>query len=132
MRIHQPKRDNSRAALETRLAKYAENMVAPIHKENIEDLPDETAAKLWDLRRVAYDPVIKPGQRQPPRQFGLIAEEVMAALPEVVPLDGEGLPYAVAYDRLVVLLLAEMRKLRDRVATLEAQAAPTPAPKKKR
>ena len=34
-----PKRDNSRAALEMRLAKYAENLVAPIHKENIEDLP---------------------------------------------------------------------------------------------
>lgn len=33
------KRDNSRAALDTRLAKYAENMVAPCNKENIEDLP---------------------------------------------------------------------------------------------
>ena len=68
---------------------------------------------------MSYHPVAKPGRKPPPRQFGLIAEEVVAVLPEIVPLDGEGLPYSVNYERLVVLLLAEMRKLRERITVLE-------------
>jgi hypothetical protein len=91
-------------------------------KENIEDLAPELSARLWDLRPVAYNKIAKPGQPAPPREFGLIAEEVAEVIPEIVPCDKTG-PYGVVYDRLVVLLLAELKLLRGRVAALEAQCS---------
>ena len=54
------------------------------------------------------------------RDFGLIAEEVVTQFPQLVPLDGEGLPYSVNYDKISVLLLEEIKKLRERIEQLEA------------
>jgi len=87
-------------------------------KENVSSLADGAidSAKVYDLREVAY--TLKTNGA---REFGLIAEEVAEVYPEIVPLDAERRPQAVKYDRLTVLLLAELRKLRDRVAQLEAR-----------
>lgn len=57
------------------------------------------------------------------RSFGLIAEEVVEELPLLVSLDADGLPVSVSYDRLGVLLIPEVRKLRDTVADQAATIA---------
>ena len=55
------------------------------------------------------------------RYIGLIAEEVIKIIPEInlTPIDGEGKPYSIDYDRLSVLLLAELKKLKTQVATMQ-------------
>jgi hypothetical protein len=39
--------------------------------------------------------------------------------PEIVPLNSEGQPMSVNYDRLTVLLISEIKKLQDRIVLLE-------------
>jgi hypothetical protein len=52
------------------------------------------------------------------RDFGYIAEEVNEVLPNLVIYDDQG-PYSVRYDRLAVLLLEEMKKMKSRIEELE-------------
>jgi hypothetical protein len=70
------------------------------------------------------------------RQYGLIAEEVAEAFPDLVAFDKDGQPETVRYHVLVPMLLNEVQKdrrtiadLRDRLERLEflanqAQSAP--------
>ena len=51
--------------------------------------------------------------------FGYIAEEVNAILPDIVTLDHTDTPEAIDYRMLTVLLIEELKKLRTRVETLE-------------
>ncbi len=53
------------------------------------------------------------------RQFGLIAEEVVAVQPELVGFTKEGAPLNVHYDRLVPMLLNEIQRLEKRITALE-------------
>ena len=53
--------------------------------------------------------------------FGLIAEEVAVAVPQLACYDEAGLPKSVRYDRLCVLLLERCRALRARISQLEAK-----------
>lgn len=53
------------------------------------------------------------------KQFGLIAEEVIKEMPELVTLDEDGQPYHVAYHVLPTLLLAELQKMSKRLDALE-------------
>lgn len=60
------------------------------------------------------------------REIGTIAEEVYKIIPEVVvmskdPETNEQRPETVLYDRLVLFLIPELKKLRDRVTELEEQ-----------
>lgn len=58
------------------------------------------------------------------RQYGLIAEEVAAVLPELVVNDADGRPWTVRYQLLPPLLLAEVQRLeRERSAQREQLAA---------
>lgn len=57
------------------------------------------------------------------RHLGFIAEEVAEVLPEAVDYDEDGLPVALAYSRLVVVAIAEIKALRERVAKLEERCA---------
>lgn len=78
-------------------------------KTNIHAMNRDTA-RIFDLRPVDF--TMKSNGAQ---DFGYVAEDVYEVLPELVPLDGEGRPFSVHYDRLVVFLLEEVRKLRDLV-----------------
>jgi len=53
--------------------------------------------------------------------FGFIAEEVVKVIPELVTLDGEGLPEAVNYDRFVSVLTAALQEAITKIETLEAR-----------
>jgi hypothetical protein len=64
-----------------------------------------------------------------PLQFGLVAEEVAAAFPELAVNDADGAPETVRYDLLAPLLLNEVQKQQQliqdqaaRIAVLESQA----------
>jgi len=59
----------------------------------------EEIARVGDLRWVSFQylPEIDPEQTL---RLGLIAEEVQSLHPELVVLDGDGLPLAIHYDRL--------------------------------
>ena len=51
--------------------------------------------------------------------IGLIAEEVAEVFPEVVEYDEDGIPCAIAYSRLSVIAIAEIKSLRERLLNLE-------------
>ncbi len=92
------------------------------YKENIEDI-GPLSDPLLDLRPVTF--TYKSDKSQT-TQYGLIAEEVDALLPELVIYDKEGLPDTVKYHELPVLLLNELQKcvatienLEERIAKLE-------------
>ena len=81
-------------------------------KEDVRDM-GEVGDKLSKLRPVRFR--FKPGDTdsgsgERPLEYGLIAEEVAEVLPELVPLDAEGRPYAVRYDLLSALLLSELQR----------------------
>jgi len=57
----------------------------------------------------------EPGEKS----FGMIAEDVYEALPDLTILDDNGEPGAVDYPLLSVLLLVELKKLKDRIEVLE-------------
>lgn len=55
------------------------------------------------------------------RQIGLLAEEVESlGIPGLATYDGDGKLNGVAYDRVAVALIPEMKKMRDRMERLEA------------
>ena len=56
-------------------------------------------------------------------QYGLLAEEVAKAAPDLVRLDEEGKPFSVHYEQMAPMLLNEMQKLAARVGELEVQLA---------
>jgi len=89
-------------------------------KEDIADLGD-VACGIQSLRPVSfrYREPFAGGAK--PVQYGLIAEEVVDVLPELVVRDATGAPETVAYHVLPTLLVAEVQRLeRERVALIEA------------
>ena len=52
------------------------------------------------------------------RQMGLIGQDVLPLVPEVV-IENDGY-YLIAYDRLVALLIESVKELENRVSALEA------------
>jgi hypothetical protein len=51
----------------------------------------------------------------------MIAEECLGKIhPSLLPLDEEGLPVTIAYERLTCLLINEIQDLRKRVKSLES------------
>ena len=82
------------------------------YKTNIQSLTVDSS-KIYNLNPVSF--ITKDTNKS---AFGLIAEEVYEELPELVGVvDGE--PESVRYTRLPVLLLAEIKKLKNRIETLE-------------
>tara|TARA_R110002012_G_scaffold290541_1_gene484224 strand:- start:1585 stop:1740 length:156 start_codon:yes stop_codon:yes gene_type:complete len=51
----------------------------------------------------------------------LLYLKVVDVFPEVVGVDKDGIPDSISYEYLVVPIIAEMKKLRDRVAALESR-----------
>ena len=83
------------------------------YKDNIADL-DINTENIYDLRPVSFD-----WKSNGKSDFGYIAEEVHDILPELVVYDGDNLPEAVKYKQLSVLMLEELKKLREEVKTLK-------------
>lgn|GEM_PF-2509136 len=87
------------------------------YKENVEDLPD--CSWIYDLRPVSFDWKDANRQKEEGGGIGLIAEEVNEVYPKLVSLNKDGLPESVHYEWLGIPLLVEVKKLRDRVETLD-------------
>lgn len=88
------------------------------YKKDVEAIEAVEYDKLRNLRPITYHS--KAEADDPNRRwFGLIAEEVAEVYPELVNYDAEGRPDGVQYERLTVLLLGEIQRLRERVEALE-------------
>ena len=83
-------------------------------KENIHPL--NTQGKVYNLEPVRFN--YKDTGRE---SIGLIAEEVEKVLPELAVYSDKGELQTVAYDKLPVVLLEEMKKLEDRISELESK-----------
>jgi hypothetical protein len=83
-------------------------------KENIRD-------SLYGLDTVK---ALKPRQYQfiedKRLDVGFIAEELFEVIPELAPLDSDGIPLSVSYDRLTAVLCKAIQELAARVEALEA------------
>lgn len=83
------------------------------YKEDIRDLDIDTS-KIFELRPVNF--TYKDTKKA---SFGLIAEEVNEIIPELVEFNNDGLVESVHYDRITILLLSELKKLKEKVERLE-------------
>jgi len=54
---------------------------------------------------------------------GFIAEELVNVIPELAPLDKDGIPISVSYDRLTSVLCKAIQELNAKVEALEARVA---------
>ena len=86
-------------------------------KENVKDIGQTIdTSKVYDLRPVTFNPAIGHGNPEE-THIGLIAEEVDRIMPLIVPKDSTGRPSSVRYSILSVLLLAEMKKMKEKLDT---------------
>jgi len=84
-------------------------------KENVEPLQD-CLAKINQMQGVSY--TFKPSGK---KQVGLIAQEVLDIIPEVVELENDY--YSVSYPNLVAVLIEAVKELNSRVEDLERRVA---------
>jgi hypothetical protein len=89
------------------------------YKTAIEPMGENTK-KLEQLRPVSFHLKADPNGAV---QYGLIAEEVDKVYPELVIRDDEGKIQGVRYDELAPMLLNEMQKQQNQVATQAAKIA---------
>ncbi len=81
-------------------------------KEDIRPMHDESKS-IYRL-----DPVLFKYKKDPAEQRGLIAEQVHEVMPDLVIYDEEDKPFSVKYHELPVLMLNEMKKLKDQIDKL--------------
>jgi len=84
------------------------------YKENIRALEIDTTT-LYDLKPSTFNHKVTPEKID----FGLIAEEVEKFVPELVSYNKEGQVESVKYSLLSVLLLQELKKLRQEIDDLK-------------
>ena len=89
------------------------------YKKNIVDAALDSS-KIYDMRPVEYEnnENSKEGD-EGKKGFGLIAEEVHELFPELVIYDRAGRPDSISYDRISVLLLMEIKKLKEEIEKLK-------------
>jgi hypothetical protein len=90
-------------------------------KENVQDIGVSIdTSRVYNLRPVTFNSSERHGD---PNELyiGLIAEEVERLFPVLVPKDNLGKPASVKYSLLAVLLLEEVKKLRQELNTLKIQ-----------
>ena len=78
-------------------------------KRNINTMNNESE-RIYNLIPVTF---VYKNDESEAQQFGLIAEEVDAVFPQLVVYDADGAAYTVRYEVLPVLLLNEMKKLKQ-------------------
>jgi hypothetical protein len=89
------------------------------YKEDIADMGD-VSARLEALRPVTFRYKKPFANGEKPVQYGLIAEEVAEAFPELTVRNAEGQPETVKYQDLTPLLLNEFLKERRHSKDVES------------
>lgn len=89
-------------------------------KFDIQDM-DDASDKLLDLRPVTFRYKQAQSDGSHPLQYGLIAEEVADAYPELVQNTPEGQPNAVLYHLLPAMLLNEFQKQHRQIEAQQQQ-----------
>jgi trimeric autotransporter adhesin len=79
------------------------------YKEDIADMGD-ASARLLELRPVTFRYKKPYANGQKPVQYGLVAEEVEQAFPELAVVNKEGQPETVKYQDLTPMMLNELQK----------------------
>ena len=85
--------------------------------KDIKNLNDAKTSKIYDLNPKSFK--YKSSDRT---SFGLIAEEVEPIMSELIVYDEEGRPDAVKYNSIIVLLLQELKNLRQEIDDLKNEA----------
>ena len=90
-------------------------------KENVTDISvNIDTEKIYELRPVTFNSSDRHGNGDTNELYlGLIAEEVDKLFPILVPKDDIGRPSSVKYSLLAVLLLEEMKKMRNEINALK-------------
>jgi trimeric autotransporter adhesin len=88
---------------------------SPRYKRDIQPLDENSSRGLWQLRPVTFH-----YKQDPQRQYGLIAEEVAKAYPELV-VRGDKEVESAQYRELIPLMLNEMRRIEAENTKLEAR-----------
>jgi len=97
------------------------NLSSERYKQNIKPM-DKVSEAILGLKPITFR--YKPGvDATDLPQFGLSAEEVAKANPDLVTYDGEGKPFTVRYDAINNMMLNEFLKEHKRVQQLEATVA---------
>lgn len=81
----------------------------------------DASAALMKLQPVTFRYKEADEKGENPLQFGLIAEDVAAVMPELVVRDAQGHPETVAYHMLPSLLLNEYQKQQLMLSGVEAR-----------
>lgn len=84
-------------------------------KTNVTDL-ELDSSKIYDFQAKSFN---YKADVNGPRQIGYIAEEMEVLYPDLVPKDLFGDPYSINYELMVVLMIEEMKKLKQRIEVLE-------------
>ena len=87
------------------------------YKRNVVDMVLDSN-KLYDLRPVDFEWNEKSAT-EGKKDIGLIAEEVAEILPEIVNYNNDETPESVSYDKLSVILLMEIKKLKEEIEKLK-------------
>ncbi len=90
------------------------------YKEDIADMGD-ASARLLALRPVTFHYKKPYANGEKPVQFGLIAEEVATAFPELAVFNAQGEPETVKYQDLAPMLLNEVQKQQRRADAKDAE-----------
>ena len=87
------------------------------YKENIERLNSDPYS-VFELTPVRFE-----WKTTGAKDIGLVAEDVVKSVPDLVILDNEGKPDAVKYDRLTLYLLELVKTQHEKISKLEKRIA---------
>jgi len=87
------------------------------YKRNIVETALDSS-KVYDLKPIDFE-YNENTDSEGEKGFGLVAEEVEKIYPEIVHYNQDGLVESLAYDRLSLLLLMEIKKLKEEIEKLK-------------
>ena len=92
------------------------------YKDHVQPLAEGLAA-VMQLQPVSfrYKPEFMPAKFDPGEQLGFIAEDVQKIDPRLTPLDADGLPRGVEYDRITALLTNAVQEQQHEIDDLRRQ-----------
>ena len=98
--------------------KVVYNSSSQRYKNNIRNIETDTS-KIYEIECKTYESNDIGEEEEIRTDFGFIAEEMVELFPSVVCLDKENRPDAINYQMLVVPVIAELQKLKEKVTALE-------------